>query len=168
MCKIKDGPAKSDKVSVVTGTVPFMAVEVLLRMKHTYRHDLESFLYVLIWLGTRGSRKPGKPKHRHNPLWEHGGYDMIALCKKDDMTPEGFAKMAKHFGRDMKIIYRLCRAWRYILFPPEFGSNSYTTPDGDPDNLYRPMLQKLDWALRDLESLSAAKIKAQPKKRGGE
>ncbi|OXV09097.1 hypothetical protein Egran_03140, partial [Elaphomyces granulatus] len=27
----------------------FMAIEVLLNVDHTYRHDLESFFYVLIW-----------------------------------------------------------------------------------------------------------------------
>ncbi|PHH85520.1 hypothetical protein CDD83_298 [Cordyceps sp. RAO-2017] len=33
-----------------TGTMQFMAVEVLRKADHTYRHDLESFFYVLIWM----------------------------------------------------------------------------------------------------------------------
>lgn len=47
-----------------TGTMEFMAIEVLERTApHTYRHDLESFLYVLIWIcifydGTGHIRKP--------------------------------------------------------------------------------------------------------------
>ncbi|OJD25733.1 hypothetical protein ACJ73_02890, partial [Blastomyces percursus] len=32
-----------------TGTMEFMAIEVLLNIDHTYRHDLESSFYVLIW-----------------------------------------------------------------------------------------------------------------------
>ena len=32
-----------------TGTMEFMAIEVLFGISHTYRHDLESFFYVLIW-----------------------------------------------------------------------------------------------------------------------
>jgi hypothetical protein len=32
----------------------FMAIEVLLGISHTYRHDLESFFYVLIWCETAG------------------------------------------------------------------------------------------------------------------
>ncbi|OJD12531.1 hypothetical protein AJ78_06896 [Emergomyces pasteurianus Ep9510] len=32
-----------------TGTMEFMAIEVLLNIDHTYRHDLESFFYVFIW-----------------------------------------------------------------------------------------------------------------------
>jgi len=38
-----------------TGTMEFMAIEVLLGISHTYRHDLESFFYVLLWqCGRRG------------------------------------------------------------------------------------------------------------------
>lgn len=37
---------------MMTGTPPFMALELLLEgpVAHTWRHDLESFLYVLIWV----------------------------------------------------------------------------------------------------------------------
>lgn len=31
-----------------TGTMEFMAIELLLGIWHTYRHDLEAFFYVLI------------------------------------------------------------------------------------------------------------------------
>lgn len=31
-----------------TGTLEFMAIEVLHHISHTYRHDLESFFYVLL------------------------------------------------------------------------------------------------------------------------
>ncbi|KAI0403530.1 hypothetical protein F4802DRAFT_570803 [Xylaria palmicola] len=33
----------------ITGTRPFMAIGVLKGECHTYRHDLESFLYVFLW-----------------------------------------------------------------------------------------------------------------------
>jgi serine/threonine protein kinase len=36
-----------------TGTVQFMAIEVLLRIDHTYRYDLEPFFYVLLWMCAR-------------------------------------------------------------------------------------------------------------------
>lgn len=36
-----------------TGTMQFMAVEVLRKADHTYRHDLESFFYVLLWMCAR-------------------------------------------------------------------------------------------------------------------
>lgn len=33
-----------------TGTMEFVAIELLRRVSHTYRHDLESFFYVLLWI----------------------------------------------------------------------------------------------------------------------
>jgi hypothetical protein len=36
-----------------TGTIQFMAIEVLQGKGHTYRHDLESFFYVFIWMCIR-------------------------------------------------------------------------------------------------------------------
>lgn len=37
-----------------TGTMEFMSIEVLRKVAcHTYRHDLESFFYVLLWICAR-------------------------------------------------------------------------------------------------------------------
>jgi len=36
-----------------TGTMEFMAIQVLRQVDHTYRHDLESFFYVLLWICAR-------------------------------------------------------------------------------------------------------------------
>ncbi len=36
-----------------TGTMEFLAIQVLQRVAHTYRHDLESFFYVLLWICAR-------------------------------------------------------------------------------------------------------------------
>jgi len=33
-----------------TGTMEFIAIEVLRKATHTFRHDLESFLYILLWI----------------------------------------------------------------------------------------------------------------------
>jgi hypothetical protein len=33
-----------------TGTMEFMAIEVLKGIAHTYRHDLEFFFYVFLWV----------------------------------------------------------------------------------------------------------------------
>jgi serine/threonine protein kinase len=40
-----------------TGTMQFMAIEVLQGKGHTYRHNLELFFYVFIWMCIRYSRK---------------------------------------------------------------------------------------------------------------
>ncbi|KAA6407381.1 MAG: hypothetical protein FRX48_08929 [Lasallia pustulata] len=36
-----------------TGTMEFMAIQVLRGISHTYRHDLESFFYVFLWICAR-------------------------------------------------------------------------------------------------------------------
>lgn len=36
-----------------TGTMEFMAIQVLQRVAHPYRHDFESFFYVLLWICAR-------------------------------------------------------------------------------------------------------------------
>lgn len=47
-----------------TGTMQFLALGVLREEDHTYRHDLESFFYVLLWVCARESW--GKPQFRGN------------------------------------------------------------------------------------------------------
>ena len=43
-----------------TGTMEFMAIEVLEDRAHTYRHDLESFFYVFLWVVIRYSQETDK------------------------------------------------------------------------------------------------------------
>jgi serine/threonine protein kinase len=59
-----------------TGTVPFMAIDLLTEqgqrgeVKHLYRHDLESFMWVLVWVSFR--YKDGRllsRKSRRLDLW---------------------------------------------------------------------------------------------------
>jgi hypothetical protein len=42
-----------------TGTMEFMAIEVLESRAHTYRHDLESFFYVYLWVIIRYGQEEG-------------------------------------------------------------------------------------------------------------
>ena len=51
LAKVRDsGPSEARHQ---TGTMQFMAVEVLRKTEHTYGHDLESFFYVLLWMCAR-------------------------------------------------------------------------------------------------------------------
>ncbi|OAX79434.1 hypothetical protein ACJ72_06245, partial [Emergomyces africanus] len=66
-----------------TGTMEFMAIEVLLNIDHTYRHDLESFFYVLIWqCALNGWERYGRSKEKPNKSrlkkWYTGSYEEIA------------------------------------------------------------------------------------------
>lgn len=70
-----------------TGTMQFMAVEVLRRADHTYRHDLESFFYVLVWMCARQSRSNGfagkerPPRESLLRKWEIGSFtSLVRYC----------------------------------------------------------------------------------------
>ena len=45
---VKELNNESSDVRHHTDTIQFMTIEVLRDISHTYRHDLESFLYVLL------------------------------------------------------------------------------------------------------------------------
>ena len=45
-----------------TGTMQFMTIEVLQGKGHTYRHDVESFFYVFIWMCIRYGHKEGSDR----------------------------------------------------------------------------------------------------------
>jgi hypothetical protein len=64
-----------------TGTMEFMAIEVLKDKAHTYRHDLESFFYVFLWMIIR-ERDKTLPKTSHLRDWYKGTYIQIAKVKK--------------------------------------------------------------------------------------
>ncbi|EEH34453.2 hypothetical protein PAAG_05502 [Paracoccidioides lutzii Pb01] len=73
-----------------TGTIEFMAIEVLHNIDRTYRHDLESFFYVLIWQCARpGWEKlnelqiqgQDQPKDSMLREWYTGTYKKIATYK---------------------------------------------------------------------------------------
>ncbi|OJD25349.1 hypothetical protein ACJ73_03286 [Blastomyces percursus] len=49
-----------------TGTMEFMAIEVLPNIDHSYRHDPESFFYVLLWQCARNCW--GKNKYSRDSL----------------------------------------------------------------------------------------------------
>ncbi|KAL7919358.1 serine/threonine-protein kinase Sgk2 [Trichoderma austrokoningii] len=81
-----------------TGTLQFMAIEVLCKVHHTYRHDLESFFYVLIWLCARQSWHNGFARQQQRPTesrlrrWQHGSLESIADTKMFHISVYGLEK----------------------------------------------------------------------------
>ncbi|SJL03321.1 uncharacterized protein ARMOST_06674 [Armillaria ostoyae] len=68
-----------------TGTVPFMALDILQNVEipvpHLYRHDLESFVYLLVWSGVHFDLKNGTCRE----------FDPVLKCWD--------AKLPSEFGR---------------------------------------------------------------------
>lgn len=138
-----------------TGTMEFMAIDVLLSVDHTYRHDLESFFYVLIWqCGRRGwefVRNPGgQPSPSELTQWFSGNYEGIASSKRGNVDANGFERiLAKEFPPEFDCVKPLCRELRGILFPIR-GNAIFTGTPTNPDVLYGPIIKAFDKAIDDL------------------
>ncbi|OAA34135.1 serine/threonine-protein kinase Sgk2 [Beauveria brongniartii RCEF 3172] len=111
-----------------TGTVQFMAIEVLRGVDHTYRHDLESFFYVLIWMCARCAwdevkrfRKEGETAPEESLLrkWEIGSFKDIADAKEGHMTVNSLERIMNEFPESFNIAKPL---------------------SGDPGRLYDPII----------------------------
>ncbi|KAI8963080.1 hypothetical protein F5Y11DRAFT_320796 [Daldinia sp. FL1419] len=140
-----------------TGTMQFMAIEVLRKTDHTYRHDLESFFYVLLWMcacqswwnGFVSVEKP--PKKSLFRKWGIGSFQDIADAKEGHMTVNGLKRIMGEFPSSLDIVKPLCLKIRKILFPfNEDGEMYFGTPTGDPDQLYRPIIAAYDEAISKL------------------
>ncbi|KAM4067491.1 kinase [Hirsutella rhossiliensis] len=132
-----------------TGTVQFMAVEVLRKTDHTYRHDLESFFYVLLWMCARyswsngfgGGEKPPKESDLRN--WQIGSFRDIAKAKEGDMTMNGLERIMGEFPERLDVVKPLCLRIRSIMFGDTARLN-FGTPVGDSDQLYKPIVAAYD------------------------
>ncbi|KAI5793024.1 hypothetical protein DFH27DRAFT_186219 [Peziza echinospora] len=92
-----------------TGTLPFMSIGVLMAEPHAYRHDLESFLYVLLWAICGGATAM--------PDWENGPPNTIAIFKRGQMTDtRNFEDLLRRAGQGFDGLKNVARAWRNILF----------------------------------------------------
>ncbi|TPX14835.1 uncharacterized protein E0L32_004944 [Thyridium curvatum] len=142
------------------GVPLFMAIGVLIRKRHTYRHDLESFLYVVLWMATTG-RSDGLPDACRMKRWTGDwDYDQLAARKKRDMEPGPFEAFLADFDTEFRgdDFQDLARALRAILFPTlADGSVDVDTPGetpADADAVYRRVLGAFDEAI----SRASAKI----------
>lgn len=143
-----------------TGTMEFMAIEVLLEISHTYRHDLESFFYVLIWQCARRGwdllwKSREQPASRLRG-WYTGNYEEIANTKLGHMDAgkgKGLDLLLREFPPVFDCVKPLCRTIRGILFPYKDGT--FTGTPKDPDILYQPILGAFETALTQVKQAEA-------------
>ena len=138
-----------------TGTMQFIAVEVLRTVDHTYRHDLESFFYVLLWMCARQSWHNGFAGEERPPSesllrrWEIGSFKYIAAAKEGDMTVNRLEDIMGEFPGALDVVKTLCLRIRSIMFG-DTARLSFGTPTGDPDQLYKPIIAAYDEAISKL------------------
>ena len=141
-----------------TGTMEFMAIEVLRRVSHTYRHDLESFFYVLLWMCARRAwerefecKLADRPKRNILTKWYTGSYDDIADAKKGYMHVDEFENILKEFPQAFNCVKPMCEEIRSILFPLlEDGALFTGTRPDPPEKLYDPIIEAYDSAIADI------------------
>lgn len=140
------GPQKPGEL---IGTKAFMAIEVLSRKSHTYRHDLESFLYVFLWIAICGGHKR-LPAQSRLQLWLRGSWDILARNKAEDMEEEGFSIILSEFSPLFKGLEGLAWALREVLFLPSPNGSLFTGTRHEPEEvqrLYEEMIAAFDVAI---------------------
>jgi Fungal protein kinase len=149
-----------------TGTRQFMAIEVLQGKGHTYRHDLESFFYVFIWMCIRygyedtgnGVETAARGEHRKRARptttsilrdWYTGNYSQIANTKLGHMDKNGFENVVSEFAPKFEELKKLARELRTVLFPIKDGA-IFTGTFRDCDIMYNGMINTFTRAIDNL------------------
>ncbi|KAL9597526.1 MAG: hypothetical protein Q9219_005073 [cf. Caloplaca sp. 3 TL-2023] len=142
-----------------TGTIEFMAIEVLRGVDHTYRHDLESFFYVLLWIIARRVWEKGihcntidRPKKDLLEKWYTGDFSDISDAKHGQMASLWiFEKVLQQFPGAYDPVKPLCREIHRNLFPASVtaGERDIGTSD-QPERLYMTILNAFDSAITQL------------------
>ncbi|EFY85111.1 serine/threonine-protein kinase Sgk2 [Metarhizium acridum CQMa 102] len=144
-----------------TGTMQFMAIEVLRGIDHSYRHDLESFFYVLLWMCARsswakfGGNDEVKPRESESDLrnWEVGSFKTVATAKEGDVTVNGLERIMGEFPSVFDVVKPLCLKIRRLLFPLDMDERmSFGTPAGEPERLYDAIIKAYDEAIIGIKS----------------
>lgn len=133
-----------------TGTMEFMAIEILQGgTAHSWRHDLESFFYVLIWICAlyHGAERPRKPRPTVLEGWSlqnaaDSKYVQMASKKKFEHILESFAE---YFSG----LKDLMREWRAILFPLRNGE-IFTGTHDDHKSVYEDVIGVFDGQIAKL------------------
>jgi serine/threonine protein kinase len=126
-----------------TGTMEFMAIEVLEGKPHTYRHDLESFFYVFLWEIICHHQEACHDSQLR--AWYTGSYQTIATTKLGQMDQQKFTCILAEFPLEFESLKGLAKELRDILFP--FKDGIFTRTYNDPDQLYQPMIKAFERAI---------------------
>lgn len=137
-----------------TGTMEFMAIEVLWKHAHTFRHDLESFFYILVWIcGRRAWEREFLCDPKERPVIDIlkgyiGTFYEIGLAKHGHMHAGGFISILRQFPPSFACVKPLCIRLRRVLFPMRTDGETLNT--GTPPEaslLYDAVLKEFDEAI---------------------
>lgn len=143
----------------MTGTMEFMAIDVLRGIEHTYRHDLESFSYVLLWICARRAwemefhcKRKDRPTDSVLRDWYGDTNKKVAGIKLGSMHADGFDDILMEFAPAFDCTKPLCRDLRDISLPlTEAGRLDLRTP-ADSKTLYEPIIKAFEDAIAGLDT----------------
>ncbi|KAH7330007.1 hypothetical protein BKA65DRAFT_508199 [Rhexocercosporidium sp. MPI-PUGE-AT-0058] len=110
----------------------FMTIEVLEGKSHKYRHDLESFFYVFVWMcirygyGGTGRQKPKKvmrPKTNILRGWYTGVYTEIANTKQGHVGKIDLRTLSRSLRRSLRTSRRCLASSDPLSF--QLGMGTY-------------------------------------------
>ncbi|VDB89110.1 Bgt-51759 [Blumeria graminis f. sp. tritici] len=147
----KDGEAQG-KLEAMTGTMQFMPLEILKNslavpgavVSNSYRHDLESFFYVLLWISIRYGWPDNKsPYLDFLRKWYSGTAEEIHTNKKMLMKLETFGEEIYEF---ISPIFNNVRTlvWTFWKIIFRKGEDIATGTTHDPDTLYNPIIMAFE------------------------
>ncbi|KAF5689885.1 serine threonine kinase Sgk2 [Fusarium denticulatum] len=149
-----DVEIEPEKPYRLVGAKTFMAIDLSRgsddRVLHTYRHDLESFFYVFLFIAIGGHR--GLPGDSRLKPWQAGFRNWAEIAekkRKDISNNDNFAAILAEFRQEFKGLESLAYALRDVLFFPD-GNEFFTGTNmdvGATENLYGGMIGAFEKAV---------------------
>ena len=139
----------------MTDTLKYMAIEIVeiafrdknSDLEHTYRHDLESFLYVFLSLCANHGRRSDQSDPFYT--WYIGTYEDMAAKKSYHMMRKNFwTCVLSKFDHSLERLKDLAWAMRDALFSK--GELTTGSPQEKPSVLYDKIIGAFDKALDEL------------------
>ena len=116
-----DGERTSERHMI--DIMEFMAIDVLRGVEHIYKHDLESFFYVLLWICARRAwkiefhcKRKDRPTNSVLRNWYEDTNKKVAKMKQNFMHVDGFDDILMKFASVFDCTKPLCKDLRNILF----------------------------------------------------
>lgn len=130
-----------------------MAIEVLLGYPHSFRHDLESFYYVLLWIGARRAWKRNPPPNSQFTRWYTGTFNDMAMAKQSqkDRNASWFNRLLDEFPPESGDITGLCTELRNNLISNQDGP--FIGSPQRAEDLYEAIIDAFDGAIKRLGTI---------------
>lgn len=130
-----------------TGTRAFMSIGILREQPHTYRHDLESFLYVFLSV-VIANRTLDLPEGSKLHDWTQGTWRDSARQKAHFMGKKNFTDILDEFPEGHETLKPLAEDLRDILFPMEGDDEIFIGTDHAAENrIYNGIIGAFEWAI---------------------